>query len=423
MDCWAKMGCTARRWGPRLPGETQVFQVRQCSPYTWPVNGITYAQSGRYADTLTNRFGCDSILVLELEPLPGEVQRQSVRSCQEYFWPVNGKRYTNSGRYVDSLLNQAGCDSIWILDLEILPAVHEQLIVDHCYQYTWPVSGKTYFQSGRYSDTLRTAIGCDSILILDLTLFGSSRSSLDITHCDSYTWPVNGKQYLQSIRDSFITTNARGCDSVIYLNLRIQPSYAFRDSVRRCGTYTWPVNGRSYDQSGSYSLALQTGYSCDSIYYLDLTIDPDYSVYDTVSSLDFYYWPVNWKRYDNSGMYREFYRTREGCDSLHILILDIRRRGTIYIPNVFTPNGDGINDKFTVFSSPEIKSVDRLLIFDRWGELLYEASNLPTNDPHSGWDGRFRSKDMNAAVFVYLVEWTDLEGEKRMERGDGTLVR
>ena len=104
-------------------------------------------------------------------------------------------------------------------------------------------------------------------------------------------------------------------------------------------------------------------------------------------------------------------------------MLQIRKKGDVFIPNVFTPNEDGVNDRFTVFSTPEIKEIQRLRIFDRWGQMVYELYDFPPNDVSYGWDGYFRGKKSNPAVFVCTVEWIDAEGELHILSGDLTLLR
>jgi gliding motility-associated-like protein len=96
---------------------------------------------------------------------------------------------------------------------------------------------------------------------------------------------------------------------------------------------------------------------------------------------------------------------------------------SVYVPNAFTPNGDGINDVFTVYGSVDVRKVNRLMVFDRWGELLYEATDFPANDLTNGWDGTFKTKKMNAGVYVYYTEVELLNGEKVIRKGDLTLLR
>ena len=101
----------------------------------------------------------------------------------------------------------------------------------------------------------------------------------------------------------------------------------------------------------------------------------------------------------------------------------MRRNAEVYVPNVFSPNYDGLNDKFTVYSNDEVKIIDRLRIYDRWGEFIFELNNFPPNNTNYGWDGTFRNKPENPGVYVYTVDWTDLDGTKRKLSGDVTLLK
>jgi gliding motility-associated-like protein len=95
----------------------------------------------------------------------------------------------------------------------------------------------------------------------------------------------------------------------------------------------------------------------------------------------------------------------------------------VYVPNAFSPNGDGVNDFFTVYGTPNIEVVKSLKIFDRWGELIFEQKNFPANTEIRGWNGSFRGKPLNPGVFAWVAE-IQYENEKIvLLKGDVTLVR
>ena len=94
-----------------------------------------------------------------------------------------------------------------------------------------------------------------------------------------------------------------------------------------------------------------------------------------------------------------------------------------FVPNVFSPNGDGVNDFVTVFSDPRVKRVIRLEIFDRWGNLVFIGSDFLPNVPGLGWNGTFKNQPMNPAVFVYWAEVELINGDVRNRKGDITLLR
>ena len=90
-----------------------------------------------------------------------------------------------------------------------------------CDGFTW-IDGNTYLNSTNTPTWILTnAVGCDSLVTLDLTITNSSSSSEDITSCDSYTWSADGNIYTSTGTYSTTLTNATGCDSVVTLNLTI----------------------------------------------------------------------------------------------------------------------------------------------------------------------------------------------------------
>jgi len=94
----------------------------------------------------------------------------------------------------------------------------------------------------------------------------------------------------------------------------------------------------------------------------------------------------------------------------------------VFIPNVFSPNLDGLNDQFTIYGNPAIDKVDVLQVFSRWGELLFETHDLAANDELLGWDGYYRGKKMKPGVYVWQAKISFIDGESLMYSGDVTLM-
>jgi gliding motility-associated-like protein len=94
----------------------------------------------------------------------------------------------------------------------------------------------------------------------------------------------------------------------------------------------------------------------------------------------------------------------------------------IFIPNIFTPNGDGVNDGFTLFTDPQV-SIDQFLIFDRWGNMIFETRNISPNDTQMGWDGRSKGQLVNEGVYVYSIHITLPNGIEEVIQGDITVIR
>ncbi|MCF8239400.1 MAG: gliding motility-associated C-terminal domain-containing protein [Saprospiraceae bacterium] len=119
--------------------------------------------------------------------------------------------------------------------------------------------------------------------------------------------------------------------------------------------------------------------------------------------------------------------TPEGCTGMAIVHITLAGKPDhpvkMFIPNSFTPNGDGINDVFSIYGNDQVVRVRNLAVYDRWGNALYARSDLEINDPSSGWDGTFREKLMDPGVYVYVVEVELVDGKVRLYKGDVTITR
>jgi gliding motility-associated-like protein len=94
-----------------------------------------------------------------------------------------------------------------------------------------------------------------------------------------------------------------------------------------------------------------------------------------------------------------------------------------FIPNVFTPNGDGNNDRFLFFGNRESPLfIQELMIFDRWGQSVYEVRNLNHAD-FRGWDGQIRGADAAEGVYIYHMILQDGRGDTQRYTGDVSLIR
>jgi hypothetical protein len=141
----------------------------------------------------------------------------------------------------------------------------------NCDFYNW--NGVTYTESGTYQYQGYTTNGCDSIVNLNLTIFKSYSGLQDTTVCEAYLWPVNNQTYTQSGTYNFQTFTTNGCDSTIILNLTIENNSNSIQDTSACGAFTWSVNNQTYSQSGTYTYQVQSSSGCDSLFTLNLLIN------------------------------------------------------------------------------------------------------------------------------------------------------
>ena len=102
--------------------------------------------------------------------------------------------------------------------------------------------------------------------------------------------------------------------------------------------------------------------------------------------------------------YRVEVSNQGGCKATDQLTVNVICNGAnMFIPNTFSPNGDGANDRFYPRGSG-VFSIKTIKIFTRWGEVVFEKNNFNANDPSKAWDGTFKGRQLNPDVFVYMVE-------------------
>jgi gliding motility-associated-like protein len=106
-----------------------------------------------------------------------------------------------------------------------------------------------------------------------------------------------------------------------------------------------------------------------------------------------------------------------GCIGTSSVFIKVYRGPTYYVPNAFTPNGDGLNDIFKAVA-PGIKQTNYFRIFDRWGKLIFESRDI-----NKGWDGRYLGLQQPSDVYVWIIKGIDITGKVVEFKGTVTLIR
>ena len=249
------------------------------------------------------------------------INKINLTKCNAYNWPVTNQTYNTSGTYIGRIAKVNGCDSIIKLNLNITTILRSSITVKACDTFTWALNGQTYGASGSYADTLLSSSGCDSIITLNLTVNPIPPTIQNISACDFYTWPENNKRYTQTTQAFAILKNARGCDSLIILNLTINKKDSAVFYVNQCNPFTWSATGITYSKSGVYKAILLTSKGCDSLVSLHLTISPAFRIVQFEIACKTFTWDKNGKVYTATTSDSVVYKTAANCDS--IIVLDI----------------------------------------------------------------------------------------------------
>lgn len=110
------------------------------------------------------------------------------------------------------------------------------------------------------------------------------------------------------------------------------------------------------------------------------------------------------------------------CSLEDSIVVTVTKDRDIFAPNAFSPNGDGLNDFFTLYSKGSVL-IKRLEIFNSWGALIFAMDGTETNIEQLGWNGFFKNERMNTGVYVWQAELEFLDGVVERKFGDVSLVR
>ncbi|HEY3386585.1 MAG TPA: gliding motility-associated C-terminal domain-containing protein, partial [Saprospiraceae bacterium] len=157
--------------------------------------------------------------------------------------------------------------------------------------------------------------------------------------------------------------------------------------------------------------------------YTGSTIDPDSSVWKLGDSVLCTNCPtLELEAYLAGQITLEAYDER-GCYSEDAITFQVVRERDVYVPNVFSPNGDGLNDYLTLFTDADVTEITLMEVYTRWGDLVFHKEHFDPNIPTEGWDGKFRGETLNPGVYVYRMNILYGDGLEDHLAGDVTIIR
>lgn len=309
----------------------------------------------------------------------------------------------SEGMYLCILSNEAGCLYSQSYQLR-LPPYYESISASICEGENYAFGQQLLTQSGFYERLIEAKDGCDSIIQLDLNVIPNTHADLYDTFCEGDSWSYH--QFKTDIEGEFLVklVNANGCDSLVTVYLEEIPL------------------GKGIQLMDTIELNLG-----EKVDLIPITLDPDYSAF-MWSGPNGVWLADDPVVYDHTPTRTGYYflsgEDQYGCpvsDSILVMVRTNHYRLTL--PNVFSPNGDHLNDRFEPAFPAAVDLIKRMIIFDRWGNVIFEANNILESDANWGWNGTFRRLDALEGVYTYLMEVLFIDGHENSYTGDITLLR
>ena len=405
-------------------------------------------EAGVFTESLVNQFGCDSLVTTTVTHIPSDTTIFYFKTCDPAQTGVNAI----------SLTNQFGCDSIIleVTELYLLPQVDVQSAADYngfdvsCpgasdgsinalaqgsgpFSFAWSnnETGQILHMAGAglYQVTVTDGNGCQAtgeiqliapeelsmlITINEPECYDDEQGSITIEAvggAGDYQYSIDGVNYqtfpvFEGLPEGAYHTSvldANDCEikDILWINVPLNVHVDLgKDTVLALGdtAFLHAIVDIPYDSISSVIWFGNLDGNCPEC--LDQAVAPvittGYSI--TVTSID-------------------------GCIGEDAINISVEVNEDIYVPNIFSPNGDSRNDKLIIGAGSSIREIISFTIFDRWGNAVFAARNFQAGDENYAWDGKKNGRVLNPGAFAYHLIAEAKDGKQIILHGDITLAR
>lgn len=390
------------------------------SPYTleWSNDsiGVTVSNllAGSYTITVSDANACTSVLEVDIEQPDsleviidnlgldtfcgqfGSLEASGMGGTGQYIYQwqdgieESKRQQLLPGTYTLTLSDQNGCSTSNTYSLTSGTDILTEIVELLCFEDSYTVAGQSFTSDTTFCITSTLLNGCDSIICYELNFYEEILSLFEEEICAGDSLLIWGMYYDTEVNLEEILVANNGCDSVLQFNL----------SLLEPLDITLKMEGDLF-QDG-VSISTQTDYNS----YV-------WSTGSTESSITT----------SEPGTYQVTITDMDGCTAIDSIRIELDVTPHLFVPNVFTPNGDGINDQLKVYGSPGILQIINLSILSRNGHLVYQAENFLPDESQIGWTGMFLDEEAQSGVYILYVTYETLSGAVKQEIYDLTLIR
>jgi len=416
--------------------------------------------------TYMSSSGCDSIQAVLVAVAELAENILSLNLCEGDSIYLYDNWYKEEGTYDLIVLNFEDCDSIIYLEIISLESYTTYDTIIACVGDTIDIQGELFTETDNIQEILSAYNGCDSVSNTFLNFVDTLKSTEEVILCPGDSVLINGEWVKAKGQFETIHKSILGCDSIHYINVNYVAEPPIPETDVDCESLeiilsidsqsewspTWSNGDTSYQtisSNGSMeaTLKLFTFPNCEKQITITLPTLPNendlpsfedttlqkYQILTIDLGLDPNAWTVLWNistlvncdtcmnveiapiEDTEVNLYLEH---ESGCfyESTFNIKIQEQEEG-VFIPNVFSPNGENNNDEWVIFSSENIL-IQECSVFDRWGNLMYYSTNQQPK-----WDGRLNGELCQQGVYMYIISFINFEGNKQISYGDITLLR
>ncbi|MCR9287714.1 MAG: PKD domain-containing protein [Bacteroidetes bacterium] len=457
-----------------IPLDAVLLSLNACTGGTIIYEGATLAPGDIQNFTFPNQNGCDSTVTVSVMATPPDSTMMLIDVCENESTTFGGVELFLGDNQFFTLQDLNGCDSIVEVQVLGLPLDAVPLTLIACENSSIIYEGQTLFPGDIQDFKLSNQNGCDSTVTVTVDSAPIHEVDITIQACEDFMATYEGQDLAIGSQTPFIYQNIYGCDSTVLVNVDAFPASSFDlmsnticingsdgqievTNIQGNSTpYSYSLDGINFQNTPvftdlnaeNYTITVQDGNACEFDENITILTLPELQIQvedqiipcekgevrlsPTLISGDASTLSFKWSDGSTSptfmvrdaGIY-----TLEVSDQCETISHDIEvtwgidsQTSFIYMPNAFSPNGDGANDFYKGYLANGVDLLEyNLMIFDRWGNLLFETDNIDT-----GWNGELNARDLDTNVFVFWLKYKVFNCGKEFEvfeKRDVVLMR
>ena len=417
-----------------------------CETETADIFGEPTNTPGDYQQTFTGAGGCDSVHHIHLIVKDTFFLRQTIFLCPGDSVEVFGQYVNESGNFSKTFQSTQGCDSTLLIEVVVDEAITLSIDTqapcpgtgggsisvvasggspDFHYQWSVPSANGPQvegLQAGEYSVTVTDQLGCSAVAFATLADVPPFDFGYEVSDAHCYGEPSGAIELFPSVPGLTFSVNGSGFHNEVFFDglpagiyrITAQDQYGCqKDTTVNVGQAPKILLDLppSYDIERGDSVRLEPLYNNDDLVFF----------WSPASGLECADCPDPLAQPLDTTLYILTATDSVGCQVSDSVWVNVELILEVMVPNVFTPNNDGSNDRFYLIGKG-IASYS-LRIFDRWGRLIYDKAGLPANDKSAGWDGTEKGEKVLSDTYIYQAEAQFLDGTRKVVKGEVLLVR
>ncbi|MBP1645512.1 MAG: hypothetical protein H6Q16_1087 [Bacteroidetes bacterium] len=431
-----------------LPGNSPYYDINPTFFFdtagTYPISIIAFIDNGLCIDTFKvdiiipdNMINNISFSPFDNNICQGDSLSISINDVFDNYYWSNGDTTnsiivspTDTSKFFIRAFDSYGCEKIDSVTIYVNPIQTTNINDSICQGQTYNLYGFNEGSAGIHKKTLINIYGCDSIIYLNLKVNPVFRDTIYAEICKGGTFNQYG--FVEDSTGIYARQfqSILGCDSIIYLNLNVNPYYNDTIYAEICLGKTYNMYGFNESHEGLYYQHLQTEEGCDSSVTLNLYVqemgqfqsifeENELVVDDLPITLDAscdYCNNYNWNSGSKDSLYTVYQyglyivSYENACGQFLDSIFLISPEVSVFVPNAFTPLEYTNNIFFPVYVDDGKVEIESFEIYNRWGEKIF-------SNTVRGWDGTFKGKLVSSGVFVWrLLYKTNILAIKFMKR-------